>query len=88
MSYWGRAAAHSYRAYWATPTAKPVGTASACTARGHHVWPRPEGARWRAHRRLNAGEGVEQTEGKWSPDLGLIATKRKPRRGGQEGGAH
>jgi hypothetical protein len=40
------------------------------------------------HRRLNADEGVEQTEGKWSLDLGLTAAIRKPRRGGREGGAH
>jgi hypothetical protein len=65
---------------------RPVGTASARTARGHHAWPRPERAWWWAHRRLNTGEGVELTEGKWSLDLGLPAATRKLRRGGQEGG--
>jgi hypothetical protein len=59
----------------------------ALPARGHHAWPRLERARWRAHPRLNAGEGVEQTEGKWSLDLGLPSATRKPRRGGREEGA-
>jgi hypothetical protein len=67
---------------------KPAGTASARTVWGHHAWPWSERAQWRAHRRLNIGEGVKQTEGKWSLNLGLPAATRKCRRGGQEGGAH
>jgi hypothetical protein len=65
-----------------------MSTTNVRNARGHHVWPWPEQARWQAHRQLNAGEGVKQTEGKWSLDLGLPATTRKPRREGREGGAY
>jgi hypothetical protein len=63
-------------------------TASACTTRSRHVWPWPERARWRAHHWFNDGKDPKLTEGKWSLDLGLHAATRKPRRGGQERGAH
>jgi hypothetical protein len=65
-----------------------AGAASTCTAHSRHAWPWPERAQWRAHRRLNDGGNPEQIEGKWSLDIDLHATTRKPRRGGQEGGAH
>jgi hypothetical protein len=72
------------------PLASPhqPGTASARMTRSRHARPWPERARWRAHRRLNDGEDPEPIEGKWSLDLGPHATIRKPRRGGQEMGAH
>jgi hypothetical protein len=48
----GLAAAHSHRTHWAKPSflgprqafgwSRPAGTASAHTARGHHVWSRLE----------------------------------------------
>jgi hypothetical protein len=70
------------------PLAGPCqpGTANACMARSCHAPPWLEWAQWRAHHRLNAGENLEQVEGKWSLDIGLRVATRKPRRGGWEGG--
>jgi hypothetical protein len=91
----GRIAAHGYMAPWARvqlpwprprPFDQPVPTGGGQRTRG--MWPRLERPPWQARRRLNDGENPVIFEDKRSVDIRRHAATRKPRRRGQDGGAH